>query len=51
VMIDDPQGKEYYGGLVAAPVFSKVMAGALRILDVPPDDLPTMDGAKLAMVQ
>ncbi|MGD8938205.1 MAG: penicillin-binding transpeptidase domain-containing protein [Gammaproteobacteria bacterium] len=51
VMIDDPQGKAYYGGLVAAPVFSKVMAGALRILDVPPDDLPTFDGAKLAMVQ
>ena len=51
VMIDNPQGKEYYGGLVAAPVFSKVMAGALRILDVPPDDLPTLDGAKLAMAQ
>jgi cell division protein FtsI (penicillin-binding protein 3) len=49
VMIDDPQGKDYYGGLVAAPVFSKVMAGALRILDVPPDDLPTLDGTKLAM--
>jgi cell division protein FtsI (penicillin-binding protein 3) len=51
VMVDDPQGKDYYGGLVAAPVFSKVMAGALRILDVPPDDLPTLDGAKLAMVE
>jgi cell division protein FtsI (penicillin-binding protein 3) len=49
VMVDDPQGKHYYGGLVAAPVFSKVMDGALRILDVPPDDLPTFDGAKLAM--
>jgi cell division protein FtsI (penicillin-binding protein 3) len=37
VMIDEPNGKQYYGGLVAAPVFSKVMAGALRLLAVPPD--------------
>jgi cell division protein FtsI (penicillin-binding protein 3) len=38
VVIHDPQGV-YYGGLVAAPVFSKVMDGALRLLDVPPDDV------------
>lgn len=37
VIIDDPQGKDYYGGLVAAPVFAKVMDGALRLLDVAPD--------------
>lgn len=37
VMIDEPAGREYYGGLVAAPVFSKVMAGALRLMAVPPD--------------
>ncbi len=37
VMIDEPMGKEYYGGLVAAPVFSHVMAGALRFMAVPPD--------------
>lgn len=37
VMIDEPSGRQYYGGLVAAPVFSKVMAGALRLLAVPPD--------------
>ncbi|MCK5727846.1 MAG: penicillin-binding protein 2 [Methylococcales bacterium] len=36
VMVDDPQGK-YYGGLVAAPLFSRVMAGALRIYGVEPD--------------
>jgi cell division protein FtsI (penicillin-binding protein 3) len=45
VMIDEPGGKEYYGGLVAAPVFSKVMAGALRFMAIPPDapleDIPT----------
>jgi cell division protein FtsI (penicillin-binding protein 3) len=37
VMIDEPQGREYYGGQVAAPVFSKVMADALRFMAVPPD--------------
>jgi cell division protein FtsI (penicillin-binding protein 3) len=37
VMIDQPSDGEYYGGTVAAPVFSKVMAGALRMLGVPPD--------------
>jgi len=37
VMIDEPRGKYYYGGLVAAPVFAKVMEGALRLLNIPPD--------------
>lgn len=37
IMVDEPGGKEYYGGLVAAPVFSRVMAGALRFMAVPPD--------------
>lgn len=40
VVVDDPRGKVHYGGQVAAPVFSKVMAGALHILDIPPDALP-----------
>jgi cell division protein FtsI (penicillin-binding protein 3) len=40
VMIDDPQGEQYYGGLVAAPVFSEVMTGAMRLLNIAPDDLP-----------
>lgn len=39
VMINDPAGDDYYGGLVAAPVFAEVMKGALRLLNVPPDDL------------
>ena len=42
VMIDEPSAGQYYGGLVSAPVFSKVMAGALRILDVAPDQKETM---------
>ncbi|MES9822921.1 MAG: penicillin-binding protein 2 [Candidatus Thiodiazotropha endolucinida] len=37
VFIDEPKGKEYYGGLVAGPVFSRVMSGALRLLNIPPD--------------
>ncbi len=39
VMIDDPRGVDYYGGLVAAPVFSEVMSGALRYMQVPPDNI------------
>ena len=39
VMINNPKGQEYGGGEVAAPVFSRVMAGALRILNIPPDNL------------
>jgi cell division protein FtsI (penicillin-binding protein 3) len=42
VIINDPSGDEYYGGLVAAPLFAEVMKGALRIMNVPPDDYPTM---------
>lgn len=37
VMIDRPREGEYYGGAVAAPVFSRVTGNALRLLDVPPD--------------
>lgn len=40
VVMDEPGAELYYGGAVAAPVFSRVMAGALRLLNVPPDDLP-----------
>jgi cell division protein FtsI (penicillin-binding protein 3) len=39
VIIHDPRGALYYGGFVSAPVFSKVMDGALRLLDVPPDNV------------
>lgn len=43
VVIKDPQGQLYHGGQVAAPVFAKIMAGALRIYNVPPDDLASMN--------
>lgn len=39
VVIDNPGNGAYYGGLVAAPVFSAVSAGALRTLNVSPDDV------------
>ncbi len=37
VMLDEPGAGQYYGGTVAAPVFSSVMAGSLRLLGVKPD--------------
>ena len=37
VVIHEPQGMEYGGGAVSAPVFHRVMEGALRLMDVPPD--------------
>ena len=37
VSVNDPKGVDYYGGLVAAPVFSSVMSGALRFRNVAPD--------------
>ena len=39
VVVDNPKKGSYYGGMVSAPVFSQVMAGALRLLDVPPDNI------------
>ncbi|MEZ5600081.1 MAG: penicillin-binding transpeptidase domain-containing protein [Candidatus Competibacteraceae bacterium] len=42
IIIDEPKGKAYYGGTVAAPVFGKTMGEVLRILNVTPDDLPSM---------
>jgi cell division protein FtsI (penicillin-binding protein 3) len=37
VMLDEPSAGQYYGGAVAAPIFSQVMQGALRLLGVAPD--------------
>jgi cell division protein FtsI (penicillin-binding protein 3) len=42
VIIDEPRAGAYYGGAVAAPVFGKTMGAALRILNITPDDMPTM---------
>lgn len=37
VVINEPSGDLYHGGEVAAPVFSRVMQGALRVLNIAPD--------------
>jgi cell division protein FtsI (penicillin-binding protein 3) len=42
VVISKPAGEQYYGGQVAAPVFGNVIADALRLLNIPPDDPKTM---------
>jgi cell division protein FtsI (penicillin-binding protein 3) len=48
VMIDEPSDGQYYGGVVAAPVFSRVMSEALRMLSIAPDapftDIAPLDG-------
>lgn len=41
VAVNEPTAGSYYGGVVAAPVFRNVMEGALRLMDVPPDDIET----------
>jgi cell division protein FtsI (penicillin-binding protein 3) len=50
VMIDEPGGALYYGGDVAAPVFSAVMSGALRLMSVAPDDLARVAPVTVAEV-
>jgi len=42
VMVDEPTAGKYYGGQVAAPIFSKVMAGALKVYGVAPDKEDSM---------
>ncbi len=38
VIVNEPRGKEYYGGQVAAPVFSEIGSHTLRLLGIAPDD-------------
>ena len=47
VVVDEPRHGKYYGGQVAAPVFAEIMQGALRLLDVTPDDLRS-DAGRIA---
>ena len=41
VVINEPQGEVYGGGSAAAPVFSAITQGALRVLNIPPSSLAT----------
>jgi cell division protein FtsI (penicillin-binding protein 3) len=45
VMFEEPQGNNYYGSQVAAPVFAEVMEHALRLLNIPPDGDEQRDSA------
>ncbi|GFE88734.1 peptidoglycan D,D-transpeptidase FtsI family protein [Steroidobacter agaridevorans] len=47
VVIDEPTGDRKNGGDVAAPVFANVMAGALRLMGVPPDGLDRVPATTL----
>jgi cell division protein FtsI (penicillin-binding protein 3) len=40
VVVDDASLGKYHGGDVAAPVFGKVVGGAMRLLNVAPDAVP-----------
>ena len=48
VIVNEPKGEEHYGGQVAAPVFSRVAAGALRILNISPDSIPKEQSLELS---
>lgn len=45
VVINDPVSGNFFGGQVAAPVFSRVMDSALRLFSIPPDDLDVLMAA------
>ena len=55
VMVDEPSNGKYFGGVVAAPVFSEVVQQTLRMLgvapdlDVKPQIVTTAGGGKLLM--
>ena len=46
VMINEPKVEKASGGRLAAPLFSKIMANSLRIMDIAPDALPEMKVTK-----
>ena len=50
VVIDEPTKAGYFGGLVSAPVFSRVMSGTLRLMNVTPDNLPPTQQANATPV-
>ena len=39
VIVNEPQGMEYYGGQVAAPIFASIASRTLRLLGVAPDKI------------
>lgn len=49
VMVDNPKGQEYYGGEVAAPVFSRIVENSLRMMNVAPDRWPEEKSQRVAV--
>ncbi|EPJ46085.1 MAG: penicillin-binding protein 2 [Osedax symbiont Rs2] len=49
VMVNNPKGQQYSGGGVAAPIFSRVTAAALRMLNISPDQWPVKEVEELAV--
>jgi cell division protein FtsI (penicillin-binding protein 3) len=47
VVIDEPEDSRYQAADIAAPVYSNILTGALRLMDVPPDDLQSVPAATL----
>jgi len=47
VVVRDPRKGGYFGGTVAAPVFSRVMAEALRLMNIAPDKVTTTSPSSL----
>lgn len=50
VVINDPQGGEYYGGSISAPVFGTIMGGVLRIMNIEPDALPQIGNKNIIVI-
>ncbi len=47
VIINEPQGTQRYGSQVAAPIFSRIAAGAMRLLEVPPQNDDSLNQLRL----
>lgn len=50
VVVNDPQNGSFYAGDVSAPIFEHIMSGALRMLNIRPDDLPNEPAEQHAVV-
>ncbi|MGA2707472.1 MAG: peptidoglycan D,D-transpeptidase FtsI family protein [Steroidobacteraceae bacterium] len=47
IVIDEPSGNLFMAADVAAPVFSNILSGALRLMDIAPDDLQNVPATTL----
>ena len=51
VMVNNPKGQQYSGGGVAAPIFSRITAGALRMLNISPDQWPQKESIQQGVMK